>query len=213
MVSCAAYSRLHLDLERIGADNEAKTGVARKGGIIIWRGSACPACCSAACCSRQTDSSCLCRREPHDDYAQRVAGCRQGQVRPCPHLPRHLTQSGWLLRCAPGRYELPPEEIQKAADEVCKRMMEKKVLELGDIKAHKEAIYRDLIRAPCLPAVVWSAAGAQQEAVRPSMQPCCPPALPAAHEAWRNPCKHGHRSADGRDVLSTAAVTLASQPQ
>lgn len=33
-----AYTGLHVDVDRIRAENEAKTEVERKGGLIIWSG-------------------------------------------------------------------------------------------------------------------------------------------------------------------------------
>ena len=73
-LTCAAISRLSVDIDRLRADNEAKTDVRRKGGLIIWTGSACllvPAIAGQALC--MLSAACLCR-EPHHHHAQPVEG-------------------------------------------------------------------------------------------------------------------------------------------
>lgn len=36
--ACAAYTGLHVDVDRIRADNESRTDAQRKSGLIIWSG-------------------------------------------------------------------------------------------------------------------------------------------------------------------------------
>lgn len=44
----AAFSGLRVDIDRVRADNAAKTDAKRKSGLIIWSGGVCAAAAAAA---------------------------------------------------------------------------------------------------------------------------------------------------------------------
>ena len=163
---CAAYSRLSLDLDRIRADNDAKTDVRRKGGLIIWQGSACPAASSACVQAADGPTRCLARREPHDSHAQPVARCSQGQVSPrVLHLGRAAGQllcvnelCCWSYRARSGRvltgalmrrYELPRQQQAEARSRLEALMTEKQEQELQDQLTSEAVTHKPVIRACC----------------------------------------------------------------